>query len=364
MARLSYEDPHADPAGWAARLGVSHEAAQLYLSSDVIDLHVDSFIWTRVWGYDLTRRHGHGLLGARFYSQVDLPRLREAHVTGALWSVTTNPLRRARRRPAVFVENLRQLTGILDGCPEDVAVVRTAAEYDAARADGKHAAFVSIQGGNALDLDEQSIDLIPDDQVVAITLVHLYNSRLGATSAPLAKLASLFGAPAGLTDFGKDYVRQCNERRIFVDLAHVSRPGFWDAVEVHDKSQPLMDSHTGVDGVNPHWRNLDDAQIKAVADTGGVVGVIYQSTFLGDPVMGGRADTVVRHLEHIIDVAGEDAPALGSDWDGAIITPRDMPTCLELPRLVQLLLERGHSPERIRKILGRNYLESLRRLRG
>src|SRR5262245_36699119 len=93
-------DAHAamvegDAAALARTLGSSREAADLYLASEVIDLHVDSFIWTRVFGYDLARRHGRGLFGARFYSQVDFPRVREARIGGALWSITTNPYRGA-----------------------------------------------------------------------------------------------------------------------------------------------------------------------------------------------------------------------------------------------------------------------------
>src|SRR5207237_4893694 len=141
----------SDAGAWAKELAVSREAVELYLASDVVDLHIDSFIWTRVFGYDVTKRHGRGLLGARFYSQVDLPRLREAHVTGGLWSITTNPLRPAASRPRVFVENLRRLRAILGSMPDDVALVRDAAGYDAARAAGRHAAFVTVQGANAFD---------------------------------------------------------------------------------------------------------------------------------------------------------------------------------------------------------------------
>jgi membrane dipeptidase len=166
----------------------------------------------------------------------------------------------------------------------------------------------------------------------------------------------------GLTAFGKDYVRRMNARRIFVDLAHINRKGFFEAVEVHDRSQPLIVSHTGVTGVRPHWRNIDDEQIRAVADTGGVVAVMYQSSFLGDS-MNGEASWVVDHLEHIVKVAGEDVPALGSDWDGAIIPPRGLRDCRELPRLVAIMLERGWTETRVRKVLGDNYLRALAALR-
>ncbi len=82
--RLTSADHREDPGGWARALRISREAVDLYLASDVIHLHIDSFIWTRVLGYDLTKRHGPGPTGARFLSQVDLPRIREARITGGV----------------------------------------------------------------------------------------------------------------------------------------------------------------------------------------------------------------------------------------------------------------------------------------
>jgi membrane dipeptidase len=336
---------------------VSREATELYRSSDVVDLHVDTFIWTRIFGYDLLRRHGRGLFAARFYGQSDLPRLREAGVSGAIWSITTNPLRRASRRTAVFRHNLERLAAIFARAGGEVALCRNADDYRAARAAGRHAAFVGMQGGNALDGD-LALETFDASLLIKVTLVHLSTSSLGTTSAP-----SVARGDGGLTDRGRELVRALNRHRVFVDLAHISRRGFFDAVAVHDRAQPLMVSHTGIAGVHRHWRNVDDEQLRAVADTGGVVGVMYQSSFLGEPLWGGRAEAIVEHLQHIVDVVGEDSAALGSDWDGAIITPRDMATCLELPILCERMLRRGWSPERIRKILGGNFLRALAALR-
>jgi membrane dipeptidase len=335
---LAFQDHRQDPDAWAKTLGVSRAAIDLYLASDVIDLHVDTFLWTRsVLGYDLTRRHGTGAFGARLYGQVDIPRIREAHVTGAIWVITTNPLRSKTGRADTFVRNVERLRAILASCADDVAIVRNAAEYDRAKAEGKHAAFIGIQGGSALDA-EGALDRIPDRLVIRITLLHLYNSSLGCTSAPS-------GGDGGLTASGKDYVRQL------------------DAVEAHDPSIPLIVTHTGIAGVHPHWRNVDDEQLRAIADTGGTVGVMYHAPFLGDGAAGLRASRVVDHIEHVLRTVGDDFASLGSDWDGAIVTPRDMPTCLELPRLVQILLDRRVPEESIRKVLGGNYLRALRLLR-
>jgi membrane dipeptidase len=359
MVRLAFQDHREDPGAWARELGISREAVELYLASDVIDLHIDSFIWHRVAGYDLLRRHGHGLLGARMYSQVDFPRILEAHITGATWVITTNPARRAASRADTFEQNLSELRALFARVPEQFAIVKSAAEYRAARARGQHGAFIGIQGGNALDVTRDALDRIPPGLVLRVTVVHLSSSSLGTTSSPLASRRD-----TGLTGNGRDFVRGLNARKIFVDLAHVSKRGFWDAVEVHDRSQPLMVTHTGVSGVFEHWRNLDDDQLRAVADTGGTIGVMYQSSFLGDPLLGGRAESIVRHLRHIVRTVGADHASLGSDWDGAIWPPRDMPTCLELPRLVQLMLDAKLGPEEIQKILGGSFLRTVAALRG
>lgn len=349
-----------DPAAWAQHLNISHEAVALYLGSEVIDLHVEPFLWQRLTGYNFLKAHGPGLLDGAFGRQTDLPRFRAGHITGATWVITTNPARTAGGRAETFVRNLARLRATLESAPHEVALVRNTAEYNEARKKGLHGAFVGIQGGNALDLhaDGSALDLIEDNLVLRVTLVHLSTSRLGTTSSPLGLRAG------GLTARGKDFVRALNARKIFVDLAHISRQGFFDALSVHDRSQPLLVTHTGVSGVTPHWRNLDDAQLRAVADLGGTIGVMYQSSFLGDRHFSGRSKSVVDHMAHIVETVGDDHVSLGSDWDGMIVPPKDMRTCLETPRLVQHMLNRGWSAERIQKILGLNFLRTVAALRG
>ncbi len=361
MAPLSFVDHAADPAAWARELGVSREAVELYLASDVVDLHVDTFIWHRVFGYDIGKRHGRGLLGAAFYSQVDLPRLREARITGATWVITTNPARHKTDRAATFAENLAELRALLGRFPDDVQLVKNVAEYEAARAAGKHAAFLGVQGGNAVDRDPQAVELL-GDTILRVTLVHLSTSSLGTTSSPAARALSTGGG--GLTDRGRDFVRALNARDIFVDLAHISRRGFFDALEVHDKTRAPIVTHTGIDAVHPHWRNLTDEQVRAIADRGGTIGIMYQSSFLGPSVLHGRLSWIVDHMDHVRRLVGDEIVSLGSDWDGAIVPPRDMPTVLELPRLVDEMLRRGWSPDAVQKALGKNALRTIRSLRG
>ena len=353
-----------DASEWAEKLGISTEAVELYSSSEVVDLHVDSFIWTRIFGYDLNKQHASRWSNRFFWGQVDIPRLQRARIGSAIWVVTTNPLRASTERQTAFFDNLRQLQEILSSA-DGVRIVRNHAEYLAARNEAKHAAFIGIQGGNALDHQPETLARLPDDLIVRVTLVHLTSSRLGETSSPGRQLR-LAKDPAhhGLGSRGHAFIEALNHKKIFVDLAHISPRGFWQAHAIHDASQPLLVTHTGVSGVYSHWRNLDDQQLRAIADTGGTVGIMYHMPFLGPRSARLGAATIVDHLAHVIETVGEDHASLGSDWDGAIVTPADMPTCLELPRLVQHMLDREWSPERIQKILGLNFLRTLKELRG
>ncbi|MCB9556457.1 MAG: membrane dipeptidase [Deltaproteobacteria bacterium] len=335
---------------FVARLQIGQQAAEIYCEGEVIDLHVESFIWTRVFGYDLTREHGHGLLGARYYSQVDFPRMLRTGLAGSVMSIATNPFRFARTQ--TLAKNTRRLKQIIEDAP-GVQLVQSASDYRAARAAGNHACFIGLQGGNAIARSEQIEAL--DPAVTRVTVVHLTNSNYGRTSSPFSK----FSRRADLSDEGCELIAALNQRKVMVDLSHISRLGFWRAIEAHDNTLPPIVSHTGVCGVKKSWRNIDDEQIRAIAARGGVVGVIYHIGFLG----GRRVAAVAAHLDHLLRVGGEDLPALGSDWDGMITTPRDMKTVCELPRLVQALLDLGWSRQQISKTLGKNYLRVLAAVR-
>ncbi|MGH9041329.1 MAG: dipeptidase [Acidimicrobiia bacterium] len=322
---------------------------------EIIDGHVESFVWTRMIGYDLAARHGAGLLGGRFYSQADLPRMREAGLSGAVMSIATNPFRPTGRRTAVLEANLVRLRAGLESDP-GVAVVSDHAGYRTARAAGRLACFLAVQGANAWSRPE---DIARTRDVTRATLVHLTDSALGATSWPLSR--SRGRGP--LTAAGRGYVAALNDARVVVDLAHISRPGFWDAIETHARDLPPVVTHTGVCGVRPSWRNLDDDQIRAVAGRGGVVGVMFHQGFLGRPSWRVTADAVVAHLAHLVKVGGEDVAAIGSDYDGLIVPPRRLRTIDTLPHLVERLRAAGFGDTRIGKVMGGNYLRVLQTVR-
>lgn len=351
-----FESPSAERL--QRRLGISGEAASLFHESDVIDLHVESYSFYRSFGYDLRKRHSLGLNRALLVGQADLPRLLETGIKGATWVITANPLRPAADRDASFRHQFLELTTLLTEAGGRAEVVRNVADYRRAVDAGKHACFLGVQGANALPPAPEALDEYRHD-LLRITLLHLTSTAWGATSTP-----KFFRQDTGLSELGCAFVEKMNELRIGVDLAHIAERGFWDAVRVADRSQPLLVTHTGVKGAHDHWRNIDDNQLKAVAKSGGTVGIMYHSVYLGDGLLSGRLASVVRHIRHALRVIGPDHVSLGSDWDGAICTPRDMPTCSELPLLVEALLKDGVDPGTVQKILGTNFLRVVAALKG
>lgn len=341
------------------RLGVSAEALQLARDSEIVDLHIDTFIPVRLFGYDPFKRHEAGVFVGRHFGHLDLPRMTDAGLSAGMWSITTNPFRTPAGRWRTFLRNVERMKALVGRSQGAMRLVRSYPEYQAAREAGAHACLLSVQGGNCFDAAPADLSQLPDRLITRVTLLHLTNSKLGTASTPLSYLRR----QRGLTDKGRELVQALDAQRIFVDLAHVHPDGFWDAVQAHDKSLPLIDTHTGVNGVTPHWRNLDDRQLKAIADTGGVVGIIYSAFFLKGAHGHKDGQMILEHMQHVIDTLGEDFVAVGSDYDGAIIPPADFRSGDSYPHLIQLMLDRGWTPERIQKILGLNFLRAFEQLR-
>src|SRR5262249_34132626 len=267
-----------DERAHAQLIGCSLDAVQITRRCELIDLHVDTFIPYRMWGYDPLIRHRGGPFGRHLFGHLDVPRMLDGGLDGAMWSITTNPLRTARARWRALQRNLARLRDVIARSAGRMVEVGSVEEDRAARAGGAHGCFLAIQGLNAVQAAPGGVRS-PPDGIVRATLVHLTNAVYGATSSPLG----IGRRHKGLTTAGREAVADLNARRVFVDLAHIHERAFFDVVAVHDRAQPLLVSHTGVAGVRPHWRNLTDAQIKAIARTGGTIGIIFHGAFLRRP---------------------------------------------------------------------------------
>jgi len=324
------------------------EARALHGEVHVLDLHADTAKLMDKLGYDLALRHDRPMpTRANLFGHVDLPRLREGGVAGQFFSFWTAPYPERGCARSV-ADQLDALDAAMAKHPSELAWTRTGAEVRAAKAAGQIAALGGIEGGQALEGEIEAVEAFARRGVRYLGLLHFSANAIGRPAKGRGA-----DATAGLTGFGRDVVRECERCGVIVDLAHINRRGFFDALAL--ATLPAMVSHTGVLGVHQHWRNIDDEQLRAVADNGGCVGVIFARRFLGSASI----EAVVDHLLHIIDVAGDDVPALGSDFDGFVVPPVGLEDVAALPNLTVALSRRGVPPRVLEKILGGNVLRVL-----
>jgi membrane dipeptidase len=324
------------------------EARALHAECCVLDLHADTAKLMDKLGYDLALRHDRPMpTRANMIGHVDLPRLREGGVAGQFFSFWTAPYPERGCARSV-ADQLDAIDDAIARHPSELTWTRTGAEVRAAKAAGQIAALGGIEGGQALEGRLDAIEAFSRRGVRYLGLLHFSANALGRPAKGRGSDGS-----CGLTGFGRDAVRECERTGIIVDLAHINRRGFFDALEL--ATQPPMVSHTGVLGVHAHWRNIDDEQLRAVADKGGCVGVIFARRFLGSASI----EAVVDHLLHIVDVAGDEVAALGSDFDGFVVPPEGLEDVAALPNLTVALSRRGVGPRVLEKILGGNVLRVL-----
>jgi membrane dipeptidase len=324
------------------------EARAFHAEVCVVDLHADTAKLMDKLDYDVLARHEPPL--PRFmntFGHVDVPRLRDGGIAGQFFSFWTVP-RPERGCERSVHHQLDAIDRAIARVPTDLAWTRTGADVRAAKARGAIAALGGIEGGQALEGRLDAIEPFARRGVRYLGLLHFSANAIGRPARGLG------ADPAqGLTGFGRDVVRECERCGVIVDLAHVNRRGFFDALAV--ATRPTVVSHTGVLGVHDHWRNIDDEQLRAVAAGGGCVGVIFSRRYLGSASI----EAVVDHLLHLISVAGEDAAALGSDFDGNVVPPRGLEDAAALPNLTVALARRGVTPRVLEKILGGNVLRVL-----
>jgi membrane dipeptidase len=322
------------------------DARALLDEAPALDLHADTPL-LRPLGWRLAERHRPLLRRTSLFGHVDLPRMAEGALWAQFFGLVTFPYfgRIAERCHARIDWVAREVAA----SPGEIRPCLTADDVRAARREGRRAALLGIEGAHSLEGRLENLAAFAARGVRYLGLLHFSRNEAGYPAWGYGRDDS-----RGLTPFGLELVRACEQSGTVVDLAHVNRRGFFDAVE---RSQaPVIVSHTGVAGVHPHWRNIDDEQIRAVAKTGGVVGIIFARTFLGGD---GTLAALVAHIKHVIDVGGEDSAALGSDFDGAVLPPEGLADVSELPHLVLALKRAGVADPVILKIVGRNMLRVL-----
>ena len=389
MSRILLKSALCVAAGSLLVVGVKSEdvsgrAKKLHFSSIVLDTHDDTTQRFLDGEFDIGARHKDG--------SIDIPRMREGSLGAiffSIWIPSKITGQDAVNRALTQIKAVREQ---VSAHPKDLVLATTAAEVRAAHKEGKIAALMGVEGGHMINSDLDVLRKFASLGVRYMTLTHSGNDEWADSSTDKP-------AHNGLTDFGKEVVREMNRLGMMVDISHVSDKAFYDALEI--SKAPMIASHSSCRAICDAGRNMTDQMMKHLAAQGGVVQINYHVGFLsqkfrnaekanpeinraiGEEVQKRCGDNeacqllegdrltreyvergklprvdwmkIIEHIDHAVKVAGADHVGLGSDFDGANM-PYGMEDASKLPRITEALLKKGYSEGDVKKILGENTL--------
>lgn len=367
---------------------VSDEAKRIQSHVLGVDSHNDILQRVLIEGVDIGKRLPDGA--------VDLPRLREGgmHVPFfALWVPMYYHGAEAVRRTLDLRDAMQS---VLDKYPDQIELATSGRDIERIVGQKKIAAVLTVEGGHQIDDDLRVLRMYRRMGILSMTLTHFRSNNWADSST---------GKPEhnGLTDFGKQAVREMNSLGMIVDISHVSDKTFYDALEVSTK--PVIASHSSCFTQSDIARNMKDDMFRALAKNGGVVGVNFGAYFLNrkdaEPVKkriaeanameptGSGADVdqfaakdyadrddahsktgaatvedAAECIDHIVKVAGIDHVGIGTDFDGIKNVPIGLEDVSKMPALTDALLRRGYKEEDIQKIMGGNFLRVVKEVVG
>jgi len=366
-------------------LARARKLAEQYIG---IDSHIDTAQRVLIGGEDLTQRSTRG--------HVDLPRLREGGVRApffALWVPTYYSGAEAIRRTLDLHDAMQRFVG---AHPDQIEFATSAADIERIARSGRTAAFLTTEGGHQIDNDLAVLRHYRRIGIMAMTLTHFRNNDWADSSTDKPE-------HNGLTEFGKQVVREMNRIGMIVDVSHVSDKTFYDALAV--TSKPVILSHSSCRPLSEVPRNVTDDMLRALAKNGGVIGINFGEGFLNPkdaealkkaisslsspeiPSLVGKAldeyaaegfkremtpakvvyatiDDAVAHIDHAVQVAGIDHVGIGSDFDGISGPPHGLEDISKTIQLAAALLKKGYSDEDVKKIMGGNTLRVIRAVVG
>lgn len=362
------------------------QARKVLAESVGIDSHIDTIQRVLVMGEDLGQWHDAG--------HVDIPRLREGGMHAPFFAFWVPVFFRGAEAVRRTLDLRDAMQSVLDTRKDDIELATTAADISRIVKAGKISAFLSIEGGHAIDDDLRVLRMYYRMGIRSMTLTHARNNNW-------ADSANDTPAHNGLTDFGDDVVREMNRLGMLVDLAHVSDKTFYDALAVTAK--PVIVSHSSMRAISNVARNVTDDMLRALAKNGGVIGICFGMGFINPrdaealraatqteaeaPALTGKAlddyaaenarklfgarakvvatvEDVADHVDHAVEIAGVDHVGIGSDFDGIAATANGLEDVSKMPALVAVLLKRGYSETDLKKILGENFLRVVREVTG
>jgi membrane dipeptidase len=335
---------------------VSAEAEALHKTLLVADMHADSLLW------------GRDLLAASRAGHVDLPRMLEGNVGIQAFTVFSTIPRGINIDRNEDTSDLVPYIGILQGWPrKTLGNPKEVALYQAGRLQkfvdasngqlillrtrgdvtnfikqrqaGSHvvAAFLGTEGSQPLEGKIENLDALFNAGFRMMAPAHFTDTAVGGSAAGAAK--------GGLTPLGREWMKQMETRGMLVDVAHSSAETLRDVTAMATK--PVVVSHTGVKGVCDNNRNLTDDQLRAVAATGGVIGIGLWDV----ATCGSDAASIARAIHYTVGVVGAEHVGLGSDFDGAVTEPFDSSG---MALITEALLQQGMSEHDIRLVMGEN----------
>jgi len=338
----------------------SPDATVIHQDALVIDGHCDTLGAVVKDGIDLGERRSEG--------HADLPRLREGGVTAQVFAVFTariwqpvahDPLDLALR----MIDALYQQ---LEAHADQFVLGTTARDIEQAKAGGKLAAILGLEGGEPLGEDRRRTWQQEQPLLDRLRIFHRLGVRnIGLTWSLRNALADGVyetQTGGGLSGYGRAVVKEMNRLGIVVDIAHLAPAGVRDVLELSEA--PIIASHANARAVCDNPRNLTDEQLEGLARNGGVVGVTFVPGFIDPERI--TLDRLLDHVDHIVRVAGIDHVGLGSDFDGYWGDDQmpEIRDAADLPAITAGLLARGYSEADVRKVLGENYLRVFRQVWG
>ncbi|MFQ5798252.1 MAG: dipeptidase [Bacteroidota bacterium] len=367
--------------------------------SDYVRLHYDALVVDTHNDVLLRIMEGEDITGRTTSGHSDLVRFQEGGIDIQVFSVWIAPeyIPNAYERAN---EEIDSLESVIRRASDEIGLARNAHEAETLVKQGKLAAVIGIEGGHHIENDLAKLDTLYRRGMRYMTLTW-NNSTEWASSARDETQRPESLEHKGLTPFGRNIVQRMNELGIMVDISHVGEETFWDVLAATNK--PVIASHSSCYALDPHFRNLKDEQLKAIAQNGGVVFINFYSKFLdstysrkeqailaqnrmrldslkrtwkGDShgfnvarsnLLRSELDKIrpplsllIDHIDHAVKLAGVDHVGLGSDFDGITSSPLGMDDVTHFPNITRELLKRGYSERDVRKILGENFMRVFR----
>jgi len=275
---------------------------------------------------------------------LDLPRMRAGGINCQVFACYPGHARLSADPTGAALERLEAYFDLQERVPDQITLIQTAGDLARLTTDGPIGAILGLEGSEALD---GSIGRLR-------TFFHLGLRNLGlAWDGRNAACDGVgVGSAAGLTDFGREVVITCNELGIMLDVSHLNPAGVEDVLAL--SKQPFIASHSNARALYDHRRSLSDAQIRAIAAKGGVIGATFASLFLSPDPGDATLDHFLDHVDYLVQVAGVEHVGTGSDFDGTDLPP-ELSGAETYPRVTEGLLARGHAEGAVEKIMGANF---------